>query len=321
MNDITEQLRTIFATRLKENEPLAKHLNFRIGGPARWFADVKTIEELEHAIAIAQENNIPYFVLGGGSNTLANDEGFPGVVLKMAMRDYYIEGNMVIADAGVISAVLARATADAGLKGFAWAISLPGTIGGAVRGNAGCFGGEIKDSATKIEVLRDGRVVEVPASELQFGYRESALKHSNDIVLRVWLQMEEGDAEELKAQLAETLAKRKSSQPLHAGSAGCIFKNYEITSDEELERLKNTFGIPYPMLAARRISAGWLVDQLELKGTKIGDAMISEEHGNFIINLGNATASDIVQIISLVKTKVRNTYGIQLHEEVQYLGF
>lgn len=320
MNDITTELKSIFGGKLKENEPLAKHLNFRIGGPAKWFADVTTIGELEHAIKICKENDVEYFVLGGGSNTLAADDGFDGLVLKIAMRNHQVDGQTVVADAGMISAALARVTATEGLAGFAWAISLPGTIGGAVRGNAGCFGGETKDYLTKVEVLRDGEVVELTKDELKMGYRESTIKHSEDIVLRAYFELPEGNPEELKAQLDDTLAKRKSSQPLHAGSAGCIFKNYEITDDAELEELK-TKNIPEDMLKNRRISAGWVVDSLDLKGLKIGDAMISEEHGNFIINLGKATASDVVQIISTVKTKARDTYGIQLHEEVKYLGF
>lgn len=321
MKDITQQLRSLFGDRLKENEPLAKHLNFRIGGPARWFADVKTIEELEHAISVCKENDVPYFVLGGGSNTLASDDGFGGLVLKMAMRDFNIEGNTVVAESGVISASLARLTANAGLAGFTWAISLPGTIGGAVRGNAGCFGGETKDYLTKVDVLRDGEIVTLTKDELQMGYRESAVKQSEDIVLRAYFELSEGDPEELKKQLEENLNKRKAAQPLHAGSAGCVFKNYEIKDDKELARLKQDAEIPEEMLKNRRISAGWVVDQLDLKGKKIGDAMISEEHGNFIINLGNATGDDVVQLISFVKEKARQRYGIALQEEVKYVGF
>ena len=328
MKDITQELKAVFGERLKEQEPLVKHLNFRIGGTARWFIDVSTIEELEHAIAICTDAKVPYFVLGGGSNTLASDEGFNGLVLKIAMRSHQIipstgSGNkqMVVADAGVISAALARVTATAGLAGFTWAISLPGTIGGAVRGNAGCFGGETKDHLVKVEVLRNGEVVEFTKDDLQMGYRESSVKHSDDIVLRAYFEFEEGDPEELKQKLAENLSKRKASQPLHAGSAGCIFKNYEIESDEELERLRGLDVIPEAMIEARRISAGWVVDQLDLKGKKIGGAMISEEHGNFIVNLGEATASDVVQLVALVKEKAMNTFGIRLHEEVKCLGF
>lgn len=316
-----EELQQLFGDRLKENESLAKHVNYRIGGPAKYFAEVKTEEELVKAIEIAEANHLAYFILGGGSNTLASDDGFDGMVLKLAMRAHAIEGTRVYAEAGVISAALARATADAGLKGFEWAISLPGTIGGAVRGNAGCFGGEVKDVLISARILREGNVIVLSNQELSFGYRESAMKKSDDIVLSADFELTTGNREELLQTLKDHLASRKASQPLYAGSAGCIFKNYEIQSDEELQRLQKEHDIPSEMVAARRISAGWIIDQLDLKGKTIGGAQISKEHGNFIVNLGDAAASDVVQLISLVKMKARDRFGIQLQEEVQYLGF
>jgi UDP-N-acetylmuramate dehydrogenase len=321
MKDITEQLKEIFQDRLKQNEPLAKHLNFRIGGPARWFVEVKTIDELKGAIDAAKAGEVEYFVLGGGSNTLASDEGFDGLVIKIAMREHEIEGDLVTVDAGVISASLARATATAGLAGFEWAISLPGTIGGAVRGNAGCFGGEVKDTLQSADVLCDGEIVTLSSADLQFGYRESVIKHSEDIILRATFKLIPGNAEELKQKLDDTLAKRKADQPLHAGSAGCIFKNYEVKDEVEMANIEKEINVPDVMVQAHRISAGWVVDQLDMKGEQIGDAMISNEHGNFIINQGKATASDVIQLISLVKTRARKRYGIQLQEEVRYLGF
>ncbi len=287
--------------RVRVDEPLAKHLNFRIGGPAKWFVEVRTIEELEKCVAMLAEHNLPYFILGGGSNTLVSDEGFHGAVLKLAMRRHTIDGTTVTADAGVISASLARVTANAGLEGFAWAISLPGTIGGAVRGNAGCFGGEMKDVVTSAKVLRDGEVIDVSTADLKFGYRDSAIKHSGDIVLQATFELKAGDADALKKQLAGTLAKRKETQPLHAGSAGCMFKNVEV--DGALK------------------SAGKIIDEAGLKGTRIGDASISEEHGNFIINHGKATAADVKAIIDLVKRAVKQKFDIEMHEEVQLIGF
>lgn len=314
-------LKDVFGDRFKQDESLAKHLNFRIGGPAKWFVEVRTIEELQHALSVAKEEDLETFVLGGGSNTLASDEGFDGLVIKLALRNFQINGTTVVADAGVISAALARETAKAGLEGFAWAISLPGTIGGGVRGNAGCFGGEMKDTVTKVEVLRDGEIIEVPASDMQFGYRDSAVKHNNDIVLRVWMELKPGDAQALMQQLKDTVDARKESQPLHAGSAGCIFKNFEYEDEADIAKLKAAVDVPEGMLAAKRISAGWLIDQADLKGTRIGDAQISEEHGNFLINHGKATADEIVQLIAIVKTRIRDQFGVQLQEEVQYLGF
>jgi UDP-N-acetylmuramate dehydrogenase len=318
---VEKKLLELFGDRMKRDEPLAKHLNFRIGGPADYFVEVKTVDELKRGIEISNAEGLEYFVLGGGSNTLASDDGFRGIVFKMAMRGHKIDGVYVMAEAGMISASLARATAKAGLEGFAWAISLPGTIGGAVRGNAGCFGGEMKDTVTKVEVLRDGDIIELAAKDLNFGYRDSSVKHSEDIVLRVHFELKIGDKDALMKKLDDTLAARKESQPLHAGSAGCMFKNFEFEGQEEYDRLKALGEIPEGMLEVHRISAGWVVDHLDLKGKKIGDAQISGDHGNFIVNLGKATASDIVQLVALVKSRARKVYGIQLQEEVKYLGF
>jgi UDP-N-acetylmuramate dehydrogenase len=304
---------------VKEFEPLSKHTNFRIGGPARWFVEVRSEDELREAIAFSRQQGVPFAVLGGGSNTLAADEGHPGVVIKIVMRGVKIDGTTVTADAGAMSAAVARQTADAGLQGMEWAISLPGTIGGAVRGNAGCFGGEMKDVVQSVRVLRDMEIIEIGADELRFGYRESTIKHSSDIILSVIMELQPGDRAVLLKKLDDTLAKRKASQPLYAGSAGCIFKNYEA-SEEDLQRLEAKADVlPPEMKTSRRISAGWLIDKLGLKGTKIGNAQISPEHGNFIVNLGGATASDVMQLIALVKTRARNEFGIQLQEEVQYL--
>ena len=306
---------------LKENEPLSKHTNFRIGGNARWFVEARSEEELREAIAFAAEMGVGFCVTGGGSNTLANDDGFDGVVIQMAMRKIAIDGPTVVAEAGAMSAMVARQTADSGLRGMEWAISLPGTIGGAVRGNAGCFGGEMGDVVSSVRVLRDGQTVDVGRSDLHFAYRESAIKHSSDIILSVTMELSPGDRDELRAKLDETLAKRKASQPLYGGSAGCVFKNYDATEDEAQRIAAKADILMHEMPASRRLSAGWLIDKLGLKGTRIGDAKISEEHGNFIVNLGAATSSDVAQLIALVKTRARDELGIKLQEEVQYLGF
>ncbi len=338
MANFDEQLEALFGDRLKRDESLKKHTNFHIGGPARWFVDIRSEDELLSVMELIQTHDVRWFVMGGGSNTLALDEGFDGIVLKMALRGFRIEGTSVVAEAGVISAALARATAEAGLAGFEWAISLPGTIGGAVRGNAGCFGGEIKDTCISARILsyrrgppvRPGRpggctspeIVEYSHDDLKFNYRESAIKHSSDIVISATFQLHPGDAVVLKEKLAATLMKRKATQPLSAGSAGCTFKNYDAESEEELQRLGQKLDIllPSEMLTSRRVSAGWLIDQLGLKGTKIGGAQISSEHGNFIVNSEQATASDIVQLIALIKTKARNEAGILLQEEIQILA-
>jgi len=323
--NITSQLHSISGSRLRENEPMSKHTNFRIGGIAKWFVEVRTVDELKQVLKIAADQKIPFFIFGGGSNILVNDKPFEGIAIKIAMRSVVIlndsEGSRIRAESGVLSSSVARETAKAGLSGLTWAISLPGTIGGAVRGNAGCFGGETKDHLVEVELLRDGEVITVKKDDLYFGYRDSIIKHSNDIVLSATFELIQDDPKKLLAELDEKLSSRKISQPLDAGSAGCMFKNYEIQSDDELQRFKQKLDLPIEMINARRISAGWLIDQLDFKGKQIGGAKISEKHGNFLVNTGNATADDVVQLIALIKTRARNEYGINLEEEVQYVGY
>lgn len=318
-----ESMQGRFGAVFKEHEPLAKHLNIRIGGPARFFVEVKTAQDVLDAVRIARQHDVAYFVLGGGSNTLAADEGWNGLVIKMANRNLVIEGTKVVADAGVISALVARKTAELGLKGFAWAISLPGTMGGAVRGNAGCFGGEMKDTVTSVRVLRGDAVVDISASELHFSYRHSIFKdveHTSDIIFSVTMNLVQGSKEEEMALLDTYLASRKSSQPLGSSSAGCMFKNFEFTDKADIERIVMDREVPEAMLAKHKIAAGWIIEQLGLKGLQVGDAQVSDVHGNFLLNKGHATARDIAMLIGRIKAAAREKYGIELQEEVQFLG-
>lgn len=322
MANISEQLTARFGAQFKENEPLAKHVNMKIGGPAKFFVEAKNTQDFADAVKIAKDNGVRFFILGGGSNTLVSDDGFEGLVIKAANRGISINGDLVTAEAGAISATVARQTANAGLRGFEWAVSLPGTIGGAVRGNAGCFGGETKDSLQVVKLLSNGVVKEIPAKDLEMRYRHSKLKElgNDDVVLEATFKLTPGDKAEALALIDANLDKRKKTQPLGAASAGCMFKNYEYTDESTLDKLKQDADIPEAMLKSKRLAAGWLIDQAGLKGTKMGDAMVSESHGNFLMNTGKATASQIAELISLVKMKIRNNYGIQLEEEVQYLG-
>lgn len=326
---MNERLKHIFQDRFKENEQMSKHTNIRIGGPAKFFVEVQSVEELQAAIAIVADpsrpplsrgGGTPYCILGGGSNMLVADAGFDGLVIKIAMREITVNKNRVQADAGALMTLLSRKVSDACLSGLEWAIALPGTVGGAVRGNAGCFGGETRDHLIETTVLSNGEVVTRSNAEMKFGYRDSIIKHSNDIVLSATFELEHGDCEVIKQKMEMNLANRKTSQPLDFGSAGCMFKNIEIDSDVEIQRLKTKLDIPLDMIQHRRISAGWLIDQLDLKGKQIGGAKISDKHGNFLVNTGTATSDDIVQLIAFIKTRARNTYGIQLQEEVQYIS-
>lgn len=320
MKDITEQLIRVFAERVKTDELMSKYSNFRIGGPAKWFVEIRSVEELIHALTIAKEADVSVFVFGGASNILVNDNGFDGLVIKMAMRKIHINGTKVRAEAGVLMTTLSRQTAENGLSGLEWAITLPGTLGGAVRGNAGCFGGETWDHISEVEVYSRGGIQIRKKEDVEVKYRDSAFKRSDDVILAATFNLEKGDVQELKSKMDEILEKRKSSQPTEAGSAGCMFKNYEM-NDDEVEVLKQKLDLPDTMIASKRISAGWIIEQLGLKGMKIGGAQISEKHGNFLINTGNATADHVTQLVAFVKTRARDEYGILLKEEVQYVGF
>lgn len=306
---------------LKEHEPLSKHVHIRIGGPARFYFEAKTSDEIVRAVAKAEAGELPWAIIGGGSNTLPSDDGFDGLVIQAANHNWKIDGNRVVAEAGMLSILLARKTAETGLTGFEWAASLPGTIGGAVRGNAGCFGGETKDVVESAEVLRDGKRMMLTNSECGFGYRDSIFKHNKDVILSVTLKLRKATKEECIAKLDAVLTQRKADQPSDAPSAGCMFKNFEYKDGADIEKLRARLAVPDAFIKAKRIPAGWLVEQADLKGKKVGGATVSDKHGNFVMNIGHASASDALQLVSLVKMKIRDEYGIQLEEEVQLLGF
>lgn len=320
---LADTLRERFGAQFKEGELLSRHLNIRVGGRAKWFVEARNTQDLIDAVTIAQQIAVKYFILGGGSNTLVSDSGFQGLVIKAANRTLRIEGDRVYAEAGVISAAAARASADAGLRGFEWAISLPGTIGGAVRGNAGCFGGEMRDSIESVRVFRRGEVLMLLNEDLHFAYRHSLLKErgNDDVVLDVVLRLERGDRDDAMAQIDKHLQGRKATQPLGSSSAGCMFKNFEWTDHAQVAQLEARHVVPQEYLDRKRIPAGWIIDTLGLKGTAVGDAEVSLQHGNFLLNKGHATAEDILALVTKLKKHVASETGVQLEEEVMHVGF
>lgn len=320
---LADKFRERFGAQFKEHEALARHLNIRIGGPAKWFVEARSTQDLIDAVNMAQDFAVEYFILGGGSNTLVADGGFPGLVIKAANRAMRVEGGRVFVEAGVISSAAARASAEAGLRGFEWAVSLPGTIGGAVRGNAGCFGGEMRDSVESVRVLRRGTVLVLSNDDLHFAYRHSLLKEidNDDVVLDVVLKLEVGNRDEALAQIEKNLAGRKATQPLGASSAGCMFKNFEWTDHAQIAQLQKTYDVPQEYIDRRRIPAGWIIEKLGLKGTAVGDAEVSLQHGNFLLNKGHATAEDILKLVTRVKKHISAEVGVVLEEEVVHIGF
>ncbi|MBF8280436.1 MAG: UDP-N-acetylenolpyruvoylglucosamine reductase [Candidatus Magasanikbacteria bacterium] len=301
--------------------PLAKLSSFHLGGPARFFVAVYTIEELREAVT----QKIPWVVLGGMSNVLISDVGFPGLVIKLEMKKITIEGTTLRVDAGAAAAVAAAEAAAAGLTGFEWAAGVPGTIGGAVRGNAGASGGEMQDVVSKVTVFdaEADKIFTLTKDESAFAYRESIFKRRpNWIVLGAEMALAAGNAEESKQKIRGYIEHRNRTQPKKYGSSGCGFKNVEVKdlTPEQIARLRE-FHAPEEMLAAGRVSAGWLIQQAGLSGVKIGGAMVSHIHCNFIVNTGAATAKDVAALIALVKKNVQEKFGVELREEIVYIGW
>jgi UDP-N-acetylmuramate dehydrogenase len=307
----------------KRDELIALKTYLKIGGPARLFVVANSSEELLTTVNAAVEVGIPFYVMGGGSNILVSDDGFEGVLIQAGNRKYKIEGETVTAEAGMFTGLLAREAAKAGLEGFEWGIGVPGTMGGATYGDAGCFGGEMRDVVTNVRAydLMNKREVNYSNAECKFAYRESRFKHEPHIILETTMVLKKGDAAVAQQKLEEIMGKRKDTQPQGAFTAGCLFKNVECESESDFDIARREIEIPQEMVASKKIPAGWLIDKLGLKGKTIGKAQVSPVHGNFLVNLGGATASDVIQLSSFVKMKARDELGIFLEDEVQYVGF
>ncbi len=297
------------SARVGRDVPLAPLTTFKVGGPADWLIDLHDPAELRDALDIAAGRGIPVVVLGGGSNVLVSDAGVRGLVVRLrGGQANRVAPDRIRADAGVTINGLVRWTLTHGLANLeAWA-GTPGTIGGAIHGNAHFRGrliGELVAAATVI--ARDGRMEDVPGSALEFGYDYSRLQRTGEILISADFVVAPGDATALRAIARESLAFRKRTQPLASPSAGCIFQNPDPARDHVPD------GIPY--------SAGALVDRAGLKGAEEQQARVSSTHGNFIVNEGGATAEQIRTLVERCKSGVRAAFGVELREEIVYLGF
>jgi UDP-N-acetylmuramate dehydrogenase len=301
-------LRDAFGDRVQRNCPLAPLTTFKVGGPADWLLDVRTSDELATALAIAAREGVPLTILGGGSNVLVADAGVRGLVVRARGGDIRRTGpGRVRADASATINGLVRWTINHGCAGLeAWA-GTPGTVGGAVFGNAHFAGRLVGDLVTRARVVgRDGIAVDVPHDLMSFDVEGCRLRHTGEILLWAEFEVSDGDAATLRRTARESLAFRKRTQPLDTPSAGCIFRNPQPGRDPV------PAGIPW--------SAGALVDRAGLKGSSVGGARVSPTHGNFIVNEGHATARDIRELIGRCRTRVREQFGVELREEIVYLG-
>lgn len=295
---LKEHLEQIDGCKVLEAEPMHRYTSFKIGGPADFLVEPKSVEALQKILKVVSEADVPYFILGKGSNLLVGDLGIRGVVIKLTeLNKIEIEGNRVIAGAGVTLARLANAALDAQLTGLEFASGIPGTLGGAIVMNAGAYDGEMKDVITRVVALTStGERKEITNAEAEFTYRHSIFLENHWIIAEAEMELQAGDPVQIRARMTDLNCRRKEKQPLEYPSAGSTFK-----------RPPGHF-------------AGALIDQTGLRGYSIGDAQVSEKHCGFVINRGNATGQEILQLIQYIRDQVQAKYGVELEPEVRLVG-
>lgn len=309
----------IVAVKVMEAVPLAEHSNYRIGGPARYFCEAANEEQIRESVMFAREQKAPLFVLGGGTNLLIDDAGFNGLVLKLASAQPKADGETVTAGAGVSVADLLKFTIAHSLSGLEWAGGLPGTLGGAIRGNAGAFQGEIKDRIVSVESFDVETLTMITRENAacKFGYRNSIFKEKNgrEIILGATLKLEKGDLQNIAAGVQEKINYRLERHPMEYPNIGSTFKNVDLQLVPKVWHAAFAKVIkvdPFPV-----VPTAYLISEAGLRGTQHGGAMVSQKHPNFIVNLGGATAADVKFLIAAVKEGVFEKYGIRLEEEIQ----
>lgn len=281
------------------DEPMKKHTTFRIGGPSDYFVLPKNIEEVKGVIALCKEKEVPFYILGNGSNLLVSDDGFRGVIIQLYknMSHIEVEGNAIRAQVGALLSKIAAEALQNGLTGFEFASGIPGTLGGAVVMNAGAYGGEMKDVLTEVTALtQDGEVKVLKKEELDLGYRTSVVGKKGYIALEAAVELQKGNPDEIKATMDDLKERRTTKQPLEYPSAGSTFKRPE------------------------GYFAGKLIQDTGLRGFSVGGAQISEKHCGFVINKDHATAKDVAELMREVSDRVEAKFGVPLEPEVKKLG-
>lgn len=283
---------------IKVNEPMKKHTSFRIGGPVDILAYPETIEQVGAVTRFCKEMNIPFFVIGNGSNLLVKDGGIRGVAVKLRkLNKICVEGENITAESGASIIAVSSAALSNELTGLEFASGIPGSVGGAIAMNAGAFKGEISNVVVSVTVLdSDGNIKVLSNGELEFGYRTSAIIKHNYIVLEVKFKLEKGIHDKIYTRMHNLNQRRRDRQPLEFPSAGSTFKR------------------PDGLIAAK------LIEDSGLKGVNVGDAEVSVKHSGFIINKGNASARDVLDLMTIVKEKVRGKFDVELDPEVKIIG-
>lgn len=281
------------------DEPMSKHTSFKIGGPADILLLPKTTEEIQQIIKVCNEQKAPFFTMGNGSNLLVSDKGMRNVVIKIAdnFNEINIKDNTIIAQAGILLSTLSKKALQESLGGLEFASGIPGTLGGAVTMNAGAYGGEMKDVVKSCRILDlEGNVRQLTIDDMAMGYRTSFVQKNKLIVLEVTMELPKAVYEDIKVKMDELTVQRTTKQPLQLPSAGSVFKRPE------------------------GYFAGKLIQDSGLKGCRIGGAQVSELHSGFIVNVGNATAEDVLSLIKHIQLEVEERFDVKLETEVRLVG-
>ncbi len=303
---------------IQNNIKLADFSSYKIGGEARYFAVVKSIEDAGEAISFANKQNVRVFVLGDGTNILFPDEGFQGLIIKNEITGFEINDTKLSVKSGENLTGIVKLSLGNDLAGFEWAFGIPGTIGGATRGNAGAYGGEMKDSVNKVTSMnvRTGSLITRTKDECLFGYRDSIFKQKSDeLIVEVEIELKKDKEGTAKETANRYMEKRLSKHPINKPNAGSVFKNVDARDLSEEEKKKHIIkNDPFPI-----IPVGSLIEGASMKGVCVGGACVSDSHANFIVNEDNATAKDILDLIQLIKEKVKQEYGFDIEPEIQIL--
>ncbi|RDY25948.1 UDP-N-acetylmuramate dehydrogenase [Romboutsia weinsteinii] len=292
-------LNIIDSNDIKMDEPMKKHISFKVGGPADILVTPRTEEQLKAVLNLIKEKNTPYLIIGNGSNLLIKDGGIRGIVIELSnnFNSFKIEGNKVEVQAGALLSIVGKAVLKEELKGFEFAAGIPGTLGGALAMNAGAYGGEMKDIVKSVRLMdTDGNIFTLTNEEMEFAYRKSIISREDYIILSAEIELEKGNYDEIKATMADFTQRRVTKQPLSLPSAGSTFK-----------RPAGYF-------------AGKLIEDSGLRGLTLRGAQVSEKHCGFVVNLGGANAKDLLDLMYVVKSTVNAKFGVMLEEEVKILG-
>jgi UDP-N-acetylmuramate dehydrogenase len=299
MDFYREAVKITGETGIKRNEELSRYTTFKIGGKADFIAEPVNAEQIAELIKLCAEYNMPYFILGNGSNILASDKGYRGLIIHImsGMNKINVEGNYIKAQAGASLIRVARIAKDNSLTGMEFASGIPGSVGGAVYMNAGAYGGELKDIVVSVKVMNtDGEIYDIPGKDMKFSYRHSIIEEQRLIVLETVFCLREGNIQDIEDEMKRLAEARITKQPLEYSSAGSTFK-----------RPEGHF-------------AGKLIMDAGLRGFSCGGAQVSEKHCGFVINKGDASAEDVMKLVEHVKKAVYNMSGVELELEVKKLG-